>query len=152
MLCLGYIYLLSTDFSISLPNNEKPKEIKKHEYHIKNIDEPHKDSTRDNYKNQSISVKSFSRVDELKVLKFYDNILSKERKFTSQNKEDGVLLAILNFLKLYKPGYYVEFGTESGLEINTRHLREVYKWKGKSLKLKFKKICFNNSVYKLKDF
>ena len=80
--------------------------------------------------NESITIEKYSKADEEKVLKFYKNILTKENRYTSQNKEDGVIIAILNFLKFNKPGYYVEFGTETGIQINTRHLREVYKWKG----------------------
>lgn len=67
-----------------------------------------------------------------KVKKFYEKIFQKEEKIFSQNQEDGVLLALLSFLRYMKPGYYVEFGTESGRECNTRNLREKYKWKGKN--------------------
>ena len=80
--------------------------------------------------NESIKIKNNGKADEVKVLKFYKNIFNKEKKYTSQNKEDGVIIAILDFLKFNKPGYYVELGTETGIETNTRHLREVYKWKG----------------------
>jgi hypothetical protein len=68
--------------------------------------------------------------DEDKILEFYNIIGKGELKVFSQNKEDGVIQALLSFLNMTKPGFYVEFGTESGRECNTRYLREKFNWKG----------------------
>ena len=70
------------------------------------------------------------------VQKFYDSIknidssANKKSKVFSQNQEDGVLLALLEFLKITKPGFYVEFGTQNADQCNTRNLRENHNWKG----------------------
>lgn len=68
--------------------------------------------------------------DRDKVLEFYRNFQRKEKKIFSQNAEDGVILALVSFLHITTPGFYVEFGTESGAECITRNLRQNYKWKG----------------------
>ncbi|KAL4175867.1 hypothetical protein KRP22_000826 [Phytophthora ramorum] len=47
----------------------------------------------------------------------------------SQNGEDGILQKIFRHIGT-KSKAYVEFGTESGHECNTRLLREVHGWKG----------------------
>ena len=65
-----------------------------------------------------------------KIAAFYESVSSREKKIFSQNKEDGVILALLDFLKIKKPGYYVEFGTENAAQCNTRNLRENYNWTG----------------------
>ena len=52
-----------------------------------------------------------------------------EYKVYSQSGEDGVILAILNFIGPTKK-YYVEFGASDALECNTRLLREKYGWNG----------------------
>lgn len=46
-----------------------------------------------------------------------------EAKYFSQNGEDGITLTIFNRIGLTNR-FYVEFGTESGMECNTRILRE----------------------------
>lgn len=46
-----------------------------------------------------------------------------ERKVFSQNGEDGIIESLLTVIGI-KNKYYVEFGVESGIECNTRHLRE----------------------------
>ena len=69
-------------------------------------------------------------LDLKKIATFYESILSQEKGVFSQNKEDGVILAMLDFLKIKKPGYYVEFGTENAAQCNTRNLRENYNWTG----------------------
>ena len=66
------------------------------------------------------------------VLEFYRSFYRQERKIFSQNKEDGVIMALLSFLKTTSPGFYVEFGTETGAECNTRNLRENHNWKGRN--------------------
>lgn len=60
-----------------------------------------------------------------KVIDLYES----ERKVFSQNGEDGVLQAI--FCVIGDPlKYYVEFGTESGEECNTRYFRSYWDWNG----------------------
>lgn len=51
-----------------------------------------------------------------------------EKKYYSQNGEDGIIQEILNRISLV-PDYFVEFGVESGLECNGRFLYESG-WKG----------------------
>lgn len=71
-----------------------------------------------------------SEEDKEKILNFHNSFKQKESKVFSQNKEDGVIIALLQFLKIKTAGYYVEFGTESCSECNTRNLRENHNWKG----------------------
>ena len=71
-----------------------------------------------------------SEEDKEIVLSFYNSFKQKESKVFSQNREDGVISAILQFLKIKQAGFYVEFGTESCSECNTRNLRENQNWKG----------------------
>lgn len=52
-----------------------------------------------------------------------------EQKIHSQNGEDGVIEAIFKNLPPSNK-FYVEFGSEAGHEINTRHLRESKGWTG----------------------
>ncbi len=55
-----------------------------------------------------------------------------EEKIYSQNGEDGIVKKLLEIVydKDKNNKYYVEFGVESGMECNTRILREQYKWTG----------------------
>lgn len=65
----------------------------------------------------------------IKVLNFFNSI--QEKKVFSQNKEDGVILSLIKILDLsQRGGSFVEFGTESGTECNTRNIRENFAWKG----------------------
>ncbi len=64
---------------------------------------------------------------------FYNlnNLRSYERKVFSQHGEDGVLLELVR--RCYDDPtnkYYVEFGVETGMECNSRVLREQLGWKG----------------------
>lgn len=51
-------------------------------------------------------------------------------KLYSQNDEDGAILQTLKCLGGHGTKEYFEFGTENGMEINTRILRDVYGWHG----------------------
>jgi len=51
-------------------------------------------------------------------------------KLFSQNDEDGALLQILRCMGGHGTKEYFEFGSENGMEVNTRILRDVYGWKG----------------------
>jgi hypothetical protein len=67
-----------------------------------------------------------------KVLHFHQSIKRRERHVYSQNGEDGVIDFLIDSLNLgenYK-GYFVEFGTQNGDEINTRFLRQKRNWTG----------------------
>lgn len=57
------------------------------------------------------------------------NLANYEKKIFSQNGEDGVLEKIFEIIGVTNQ-YYVEFGTESGYECNTRYLREYGNWNG----------------------
>ena len=64
-----------------------------------------------------------------KHLAFLSNIQNRESKLYSQNNEDGVIEYIFDNIGTTDK-YYVEFGTENGVEINTRKLYEYYGWDG----------------------
>lgn len=68
--------------------------------------------------------------DKNKIKLFYNEIFKNEYKVFSQSKEDGVIMKLLEFINKTRNGFYVEFGTQQGLECNTRNLRENYAWKG----------------------
>jgi hypothetical protein len=54
-----------------------------------------------------------------------------ERSVYSQNGEDGILEALIQ--RIYETPYnktYLEIGTESGIQCNTRYFREKYNWSG----------------------
>ncbi|CAF1490095.1 unnamed protein product [Adineta steineri] len=60
-----------------------------------------------------------------------EQIKQHELRIYSQNGEDGVLLWIFtNIGTINKPPRFVEFGTEKGLECNTRFLRQQLGWQG----------------------
>lgn len=60
------------------------------------------------------------------------NLNDYEKQIYSQNGEDGITEKIIDLIygndKNNK--YYVEFGVETGIECNTRFLREKYNWNG----------------------
>jgi hypothetical protein len=66
----------------------------------------------------------------IKLKTFHHTLKQSEKKFFSQNGEDGVLLLLAEFIKKTNKGYYVEFGASNGAECNTRYLREKYEWTG----------------------
>ncbi|KAL7534329.1 hypothetical protein ACHAWF_004797 [Thalassiosira exigua] len=51
-------------------------------------------------------------------------------KVYSQNDEDGALLELLRCTGGHGTKEYFEFGSESGVEVNTRILRDMYGWRG----------------------
>ena len=51
-------------------------------------------------------------------------------KMYSQNDEDGALLQTLRCMGGHGSKEYFEFGSESGVEVNTRILRDLYGWTG----------------------
>jgi glycosyltransferase involved in cell wall biosynthesis len=59
----------------------------------------------------------------------YEPLNSYERKISSQNGEDGIILELFARLRVNDP-YFVEFGAEMGLECNTALLSRSYGWKG----------------------
>jgi hypothetical protein len=67
------------------------------------------------------------------ILTLYDNLKQNEYQKYSQNREDGIIDFLIDFVKLGEIGYkgfYVEFGGEKGNEINTRYLKEKRNWTG----------------------
>ena len=64
------------------------------------------------------------------IVKFHKWLELNEKKFTSQNKEDGVLIKLAGYINRTRHGVFVEFGTENAHQTNTRHLRENYAWTG----------------------
>ena len=83
--------------------------------------------------NNMLFLPTFSKYNATESQKIVENFFNsiKEKKLHSQNKEDGVILSLISLLNLHMTGgIYVEFGTESGKECNTRYLRETLKWSG----------------------
>jgi hypothetical protein len=67
-----------------------------------------------------------------KLINNNSDLLIYEKKIFSQSGEDGITMRLINLLyngDNYNK-YYVEFGTQSGVECNTRILRELYNWNG----------------------
>ena len=81
---------------------------------------------------------------QIKAIKnFYILLESSEKKYFSQNKEDGVLVKLAELINHTHNGNFVEIGTESGIQTNTRYLREKYGWRGLYLDNKFKDLNLN---------
>ena len=66
---------------------------------------------------------------KIEVLKLLLSMRKFEKRVYSQNGEDGVIEAIFNHIGTTDK-YFVEFGTESGVQCNTRYLREAKNWTG----------------------
>jgi hypothetical protein len=82
--------------------------------------------------NESLVTWSPNSSDKQLILDFHAAFVKNEFKKYSQNKEDGViaeLIAILN-LNASSSKYFVEIGTQSGVECNSRYLRESLNWTG----------------------
>ena len=60
-----------------------------------------------------------SKIDNVRGVKLY-----------SQNDEDGALLQTLRCMGGHGGKEYFEFGSETGVQVNTRILRDLYGWKG----------------------
>jgi len=71
------------------------------------------------YYGHSSSNDCLSKVQNVRGIKLY-----------SQNDEDGALLQILRCMGGHGKKEYFEFGSESGIEVNTRVLRDLYGWHG----------------------
>ncbi|XRB17673.1 methyltransferase [Pseudoscourfieldia marina] len=81
-------------------------------------------AVRDSTRGQKTEVDTLSS-----FLAWQRTLESRERKVFSQQGEDGVLEAIFEYIGTMDK-YYVEFGTESGVETNTRYLLEQKGWSG----------------------
>ena len=55
-----------------------------------------------------------------KVIDFHRRLEHSEKRVYSQNKEDGVIYELTQLLDLNYNKFYVEIGTQSGLECNSR--------------------------------
>jgi hypothetical protein len=53
-----------------------------------------------------------------------------EARVMSQNGEDGVIAELLRRLNIFEPGFFVEFGIESGAEGNSVFLADLLGWRG----------------------
>lgn len=53
-----------------------------------------------------------------------------ELRVFSQNGEDGVLAEIFRRVGISYPGFFVEFGGEDGVELNSAVLADVFGWRG----------------------
>jgi uncharacterized protein YxeA len=81
------------------------------------------DNSENIYLNQT-SLNTFK-----KTLKWVTSLRRFEKKVYSQNGEDGIIEEIFNRIGTTNK-YYVEFGTESGTETNTRYLKDKKSWTG----------------------
>jgi hypothetical protein len=70
-----------------------------------------------------VTVLNANRCSQLRNLQLY------EEKLYSQNGEDGVLVALLDIIGV-QSRFYVEFGVETGIECNSRILREHLGFQG----------------------
>ena len=59
-----------------------------------------------------------------------DDLTRFEFRASSQNGEDGVIAELLRRLGAVEPGYFVEFGIESGAEGNSVFLADLLGWSG----------------------
>ena len=55
-----------------------------------------------------------------KIIDLHKRLEKSERKVYSQNNEDGVIFELIQLLDLNYNKFYVEIGTQSGLECNSR--------------------------------
>ncbi len=77
--------------------------------------------------------RNVSHEEKTRVMQFYESIKTKEFKKYTQGNEDGVIDFLIEWCNLGQKnytGFFVEFGTETGVETNTRYLREKRNWTG----------------------
>ena len=79
---------------------------------------------------------------EERIIPFYKKMNQSEYHVYSQNNEDGIIQFLTNLLNITN-GFYVEFGTQSAKECNTRLLREKYNWTGLLMDGSFEKHSIN---------
>ena len=79
---------------------------------------------------ETVKSKTTDYADLQRLFSFYDSIVKSEKKVFSQQGEDGVLQRLTEVINVKRNGFYVEFGTQTGVEINTRLLREQFNWTG----------------------
>jgi hypothetical protein len=77
---------------------------------------------------QMAAIKAFNHPPTSDCLHHINNI--RGLALYSQNDEDGALLQTLQCMGGHGSKEYFEFGSESGSEVNTRILRELYGWHG----------------------
>lgn len=75
------------------------------------------------------AVMSNTSVNNLCSTSWIASLSNSEKRIHSQNGEDGVLAAIFKNIKVTKKTY-VEFGTQDGMERNTRAMQETDGWSG----------------------
>ena len=66
--------------------------------------------------------KPLKTVDKVTEIEWSKNLMTKAKKYFSQNDEDGVIEAVFDYVGTTDK-VYVEFGVENGSECNTRYLR-----------------------------
>jgi hypothetical protein len=79
------------------------------------------------------------------------NLNKYEKSYYSQNGEDGIIQEILNRISPLQNDYFVEFGVETGVECNCRHLYESF-WKGLMIEGNedyYKKLRENYNIFNL---
>ena len=133
---ISRIFLLEQSESGKLIRRETIIEIKKNPPQVR----PKQELTTPE---KEIKQTSLSEEQKNRILAFYNTIHRSESKVYSQNNEDGVILKLLQFINKTRDGFYVEFGTQQGLECNTRNLRERYGWKGLLMDGQYENLAIN---------
>ena len=67
-----------------------------------------------------------------RVIDFYNYLKEHEKKYMSQNGEDGVIISLIKLFKLdeQKTKTFVEIGANMGVECNTKYIKDFFNWKG----------------------
>ena len=72
------------------------------------------------YENVKIYSSNYYVTKKAMVLAIHKRLEAHEFKVFSQNREDGVIQALINLFDLNNSKFYVEIGTQSGIECNSR--------------------------------
>ena len=67
-----------------------------------------------------------------RAIEFYNYLKEHEKKYMSQNGEDGVIISLIKLFKLdlQKAKTFVEIGANMGVECNTKYVKDFFNWKG----------------------
>jgi hypothetical protein len=92
----------------------------------------YKSDTNVNQMKKGITRKSIEFEGKERVIKLYDYLKDHEKKFMSQNGEDGVIISLIKTFNLeaQQTKTFVEIGANMGVECNTKYVKDFLKWKG----------------------
>jgi glycosyltransferase involved in cell wall biosynthesis len=106
-----------------------------HQAEVRETGERAAAAVRDGYTWAHSAQKAIARLNELSERAplsrsgEYEPLNAYEKRFYSQNNEDGIILELFARLRIHEP-FFVEFGVGNGAECNTRLLAQTYGWKG----------------------